>query len=335
MMAFMQYALQVIMSFMFLAVLMIFLPRAQVSASRIGEILNTRNSISECKNPEKLSPTKKGLVEFRNVTFSYPDADTPILNDISFVAKPGETTAFIGSTGSGKSTLINLIPRFYDTSAGEILLDGVNIKKISREDLVKIIGYVPQKGVLFSGNVESNIKYGAPEISQGKVEKAAEIAQADFIKDLENNFKHHISQGGSNVSGGQKQRLSIARAIAKDPEILIFDDSFSALDYKTDANLRKSLKKNSMGKTVLIVAQRISTIKNAEQIIVLDEGKVVGNGSHYELLKTSEVYREIARSQFSENEMKKELEIAKKIKKGSLRNNKSNPIENTRRERNA
>ncbi len=320
MMAFMQYALQVIMSFMFLAVLMIFLPRAQVSAGRIGEILNTNLSIEEAKTPEILDTDKKGVVEFRDVTFTYPDADTPILNDITFTAKPGETTAFIGSTGSGKSTLINLIPRFYDVSAGQVLLDGVNVKKISHDDLVKIIGYVPQKGVLFSGTVESNIKYGAPNVPQETVEQAADIAQADFIQDLERQFSHHIAQGGSNVSGGQKQRLSIARAIAKDPEIFIFDDSFSALDYKTDASLRKALRPITRDKTVLIVAQRISTIKQAEQIVVLDEGRVVGIGTHEELLRDCDVYREIARSQFSEAEMKKELAAAQKSTKQGAQN---------------
>jgi len=317
MMAFMQYALQVIMSFMFLAVLMIFLPRAQVSAGRIGEILNTKNSIGFAKKGEELRKDQKGVVEFRDVTFSYPDADTPILNNINFIAKPGETTAFIGSTGSGKSTLINLIPRFYDVSAGEVLLDGINVKKIAKDDLVKIIGYIPQKGVLFSGTVESNIKYGAPDIGDKAVAKAAEISQADFIDELEGKFEHHIAQGGSNVSGGQKQRLSIARAVAKDPEIFIFDDSFSAVDYKTDTALRHALRPITRDKTVLIVAQRISTIKQAEQIIVLDEGQIVGRGTHYDLLNSCEVYREIARSQFSDIEMDKELKIAGGIRKNS------------------
>jgi ATP-binding cassette subfamily B protein len=312
MMAFMQYAMQVIMSFMFLAVLMIFLPRAQVSASRIGEILNTENSIKFSKTPEKLDPAQRGVVEFRDVTFSYPDADTPVLSDISFTAEPGKTTAFVGSTGSGKSTLINLIPRFYDVSAGSVHVSGVNVKKVSHDDLVGAIGYVPQKGVLFSGTVESNIKYGAPKISGRAVKDAAEIAQAHFVEELDDKYDHHIAQGGSNVSGGQKQRLSIARAIAKKPDIFIFDDSFSALDYKTDINLRKALRPITKTSTVLIVAQRISTIKNADQIIVLDEGHIVGKGTHHELLRDCDIYQEIARSQFSETEMANEMKEARR-----------------------
>jgi len=312
MMAFMQYALQVIMSFLFLAVLMIFLPRAQVSASRIGEILNTKNSIHEPENPAAFDEDMKGVVEFRDVTFSYPDADAPILSSTNFTAKPGETTAFIGSTGSGKSTLINLIPRFYDVSAGQVLIDGQDVRDVSHEELVRVIGYVPQKGVLFSGTVESNIKYGAPDISEKEVKSAIDVAQADFIFDLDGALEHHIAQGGSNVSGGQKQRLSIARAIAKNPEIFIFDDSFSAVDYKTDAALRHALKPITRDKTVMIVAQRISTIKAAEQIIVLDEGHVVGHGTHEELLVNCPVYQEIARSQFSDEEMVKELAAAEK-----------------------
>jgi ATP-binding cassette subfamily B protein len=312
MMAFMQYALQVIMSFMFLAVLMIFLPRAQVSAQRIGEILNTKNTIVYSDSPEKINEDERGVVTFHDVTFSYADAETPVLSDVSFTARPGEVTAFIGSTGSGKSTLINLIPRFYDTTAGEVKVGGVNVKKLSHDDLVAAIGYVPQKGVLFSGTVESNIKYGAPRIDEATVKAAAATAQADFISELDDGFEYHIAQGGSNVSGGQKQRLSIARALAKDPDILIFDDSFSALDYKTDAALRKALEHTTKNKTVLIVAQRISTIKHADQIIVLDEGHVVGRGTHKELLATCDVYHEIASSQFSDVEMKKEMAGVKK-----------------------
>ena len=315
MMAFMQYAMQVIMSFLFLAVLMIFLPRAQVSAKRIGEILSTKLSIREPKNPVAPDAKLRGVVEFRNVTFSYPDAETPILNDINFVAKPGQTTAFIGSTGSGKSTIVNLIPRFYDVSAGQVLINDVDVRKMSSEDLISRIGFVPQKGVLFSGTVESNIKYGAPKISEKEMQKAATVAQADFIKKLDGAFNHHIAQGGSNVSGGQKQRLAIARAIAKNPEIYVFDDSFSALDYKTDAKLREALKPITKDSTVLIVAQRISTIKQAEQIIVLNEGKIVRYGTHTELLKNCEVYQEIARSQFSESEMAKEMKDAKEAKR--------------------
>jgi ATP-binding cassette subfamily B protein len=266
------------------------------------------------KSP-KFDSAKSGIIEFRDVTFAYPDAETPILNDINFVARPNQTTAFIGSTGSGKSTLINLIPRFYDVSSGEILIDGVDIREISDADLVAKIGYVPQRGVLFSGTIESNIKYGADKISDSEVKKVAEISQSDFIRELDGGFSHHISQGGSNVSGGQKQRLSIARALAKNPEILIFDDSFSALDYKTDAKLREQLAKTQSDKTILIVAQRISTIKNAQQIIVLDEGKIVGVGTHAELLNSCEVYREIAKSQFSESEMKQEIQAAKNSRK--------------------
>lgn len=307
MMAFMQYATQVIMSFLFLALLMIFLPRAQVSAERIGEVLSTKLSIQPPAKPTKPGGKNRGLVEFRDVTFSYNSAETPVLSGISFVAKPGQTTAFIGSTGSGKSTLINLIPRFYDVTAGQVLIDDVDVRDLAADDLVKRIGYVPQKGVLFSGTIASNIKYGSPKATNDQMKKAAKIAQADFINDLEDGFNHHIAQGGSNVSGGQKQRLSIARAIIKDPEIYIFDDSFSALDLKTDATLRKALEPVTENVTTLIVAQRISTIKSADQIVVLDEGHIVGTGTHAELLRKSKVYKEIARSQFSDEEMAHEL----------------------------
>lgn len=314
MMAFMQYSMQVIMSFLLLVMIMVMLPRAQVSANRVGEILNTTNSIHEPTSPETPDPAYKGIVEFKHVTFTYPGAESPVLNDINFTAQPGQITAFIGSTGSGKSTLVNLIPRLYDVTSGQILLDGRDLRQLSHKDIVKAIGFVPQKGVLFSGTVESNIKYGAPTASDETVHAAANIAQADFIKDLDGGYKAHIAQGGSNVSGGQKQRLSIARALAKNPEILIFDDSFSALDYKTDAALRQQLAQNESDKTILIVAQRISTIRHANQIIVLDNGTIVGHGSHHELLRNCEVYREIARSQFSEAEMKKELEEANNAK---------------------
>lgn len=305
MIAFMQYAMQVIMSFLMISIVFIMVPRASVSADRINEVLATEPII---KNPEKSVTSNNfhgGEVEFKNVTFCYTGADTPVLEDISFIAKSGETTAFIGSTGSGKSTLINLIPRFYDVSSGEILLDGIDIRSYKLEELYSKIGYVPQKGVLFSGTVESNIKYGAPNALNNEVEKAAETAQAeDFINNLEGKFAGSIAQGGANVSGGQKQRLSIARALVKKPEIYIFDDSFSALDFKTDALLRQALKAETKNKTVLIVAQRISTILAAEKIIVLDEGKIVGEGTHQQLLKECMVYREIAYSQLSEEELK-------------------------------
>jgi ATP-binding cassette subfamily B protein len=310
MMAFMQYAGQVMMSFMFLAMLMIFLPRAQVSAGRIGEVLSTKLTIKPPKNPIKPKKKVRGLVEFRDVTFGYPESETPVLKDVSFVAQPGQTTAFIGSTGSGKSTLINLIPRFYDATAGQVLINNVNVQDLAPADLIKRIGYIPQKGILFSGTVASNIKYGASNASNVAVKKAVQIAQADFVHKLEGGFEHHMAQGGSNISGGQKQRLSIARAVVKNPEIYIFDDSFSALDFKTDAALRKALAPITKDATTLIVAQRISTIKSADQIIVLDEGHVVGRGTHSELLQNCVVYQEIARSQFSDKEMAKELESA-------------------------
>ena len=310
MMAFMQYAMQVITSFLLLVMIMVILPRAQVSAGRIGEILGTENSIKEPKRPEELDADMKGVLEFRHVAFTYPGAESAVINDVNFVAKPGQTTAFIGSTGSGKSTLVNLIPRLYDVSSGQILIDGHDIRRIARKNLTSVLGFVPQRGVLFSGTVESNIKYGKANLSDVKMREAAAIAQADFINDLDGKYHAHIAQGGSNVSGGQKQRLSIARALAKDPEILVFDDSFSALDYKTDAALRKALREKEADKTILIVAQRISTIRHADQILVLDNGHVVGKGTHEELLRNCDVYREIAESQFSEEEMKKELKEA-------------------------
>ncbi|CCL57687.1 ABC transporter multidrug-family ATP-binding/permease [Clostridioides difficile] len=309
MMAFIQYTMQIIMSFLMISMVSIMLPRASVSATRIDEVLVSDISI---KDPEKseaqeFKEDKKGLVEFKNVSFMYPDAEEPILTNISFTAKPGETTAFIGSTGSGKSTLINLIPRFFDVTEGEILLGGVNIKNVSQHDLREKIGYVPQKGVLFSGTIESNLKYGRKDATDEEMRTAAEIAQAtEFIDSKLEAFKTEISQGGTNVSGGQKQRLSIARAIAKNPEVYIFDDSFSALDLKTDAALRKALKSKTAESTVLIVAQRISTILNAEQIIVLNEGEIVGIGTHKELLKNCEVYEQIALSQLSKEELANE-----------------------------
>ena len=307
MMAFIQYSMQIIMSFLMISMVSIMLPRAAVSATRIDEVISTEIVLKDPENPEDLVKEKKGYVEFKNVSFKYPDADKCVLENISFTAKPGETTAFIGGTGSGKSTLINLIPRFFDVTEGEVLVDGVNVKNIKQYDLRDKIGYVPQKGVLFSGTIESNLKYGKEDATISEVERAASIAQAtEFINGKPEKYESEISQGGTNVSGGQKQRLSIARAIAKDPEIYIFDDSFSALDYKTDAVLRKALKAETGDSTVLIVAQRISTILHAEQIVVLNEGKVVGKGTHKELLKTCEVYRQIAQSQLSKEELENE-----------------------------
>ena len=306
MMAFIQYTMQIIMSFLMISMMSIMLPRAGVSARRINEVLETENSIKDPENPKKLDTNKKGLIEFKNVSFRYPDAEENMLNNISFTAEPGKTTAIIGSTGSGKSTVINLIPRFYDVTEGEILVDGVNVKDVTQNDLRSIIGFVPQKGILFSGTIESNIKYSDENMADDRMVAAAEIAQAtEFINSKEKKYNSEIAQGGSNVSGGQKQRLSIARAIAKDPEIFIFDDSFSALDYKTDATLREALKERTENKTVIIVAQRINTILNADQIIVLDNGNIVGKGTHEELMENCEEYKEIALSQLSEEELKK------------------------------
>lgn len=305
MMSFIQYAMHIIMSFLFVSMSFIMIPRAVVSYKRIKEILNTDITIKNPANPVPFSEANKGIIEFRDVTFSYPGADEPVLHNITFSTKKGETTAFIGSTGSGKSTLINLIPRFYDVTQGEIYVDGVNVKNADIKKLRNKIGYIPQKGVLFSGTIESNIAYADPEnISREDAMKAAEIAQAEeFINTKEEGYDTPIAQGGGNVSGGQKQRLSIARALAKKPEFFIFDDSFSALDFKTDAALRKALKENIDDATILIVAQRISTIMNAEQIVVLDEGRIVGKGTHNELMKNCEVYREIAYSQLSKEEL--------------------------------
>lgn len=307
MMAFIQYTMQIVMSFLMISMISVMIPRAAVSANRINEVLEKDIVIKEDKNVKSFEDDKKGLVEFKNVSFKYPDADENVLEDITFTAKPGQTTAFIGSTGSGKSTLINLIPRFHDVTEGEIKVDGVNIKNASIHELRGKIGYVPQKGILFSGTIDSNLRYGKKDATEEEIIKAAKIAQAiDFIDDKEDKFDSEISQGGSNVSGGQKQRLSIARAIAKDPEIFIFDDSFSALDFKTDSKLRKALKSEIKDSTVLIVAQRISTILDADQIVVLDEGKVVGIGTHKELLKNCEIYKEIALSQLSKEELENE-----------------------------
>lgn len=305
MIAFMQYAMQVIMSFLMISMIFIMVPRASVSAGRVNEVIETEPSIKDPESPISNKNNHRGVLEFRNVTFNYEGADTPVIEDVSFVANPGETTAFIGSTGSGKSTLINLIPRFYDINHGEILIDGLEIKKYKLEDLYNKIGYAPQRGVLFSGTIDSNIRLGSPGASKEEIKKSSEIAQArEFINKLDDNFMAPISQGGANVSGGQKQRLSIARAIIKKPEIYIFDDSFSALDYKTGAKLRQALKSETENKTVLIVAQRISTIMSAEKIIVLDKGKIVCEGNHEKLIQDCDVYREIAYSQLSEEELK-------------------------------
>ena len=304
MMAFIQYTMQIVMAFLMISMISIMLPRASVSARRINEVIDTEPSIKDKEETKLFNPEKKGLVEFKNVSFRYPDADTEILEDINFTAEPGKTTALIGSTGSGKSTVVNLIPRFYDVTEGELLVDGVNVKDVPQKALRDIIGFVPQKGILFSGTIESNIKYSDDNMSDEQMVKAAQIAQAEeFINTKPEKYQDPIAQGGSNVSGGQKQRLSIARAIAKDPEIFIFDDSFSALDFKTDSNLREALAEKTENKTVIIVAQRISTILNADKIIVLEEGKIVGEGTHEELLKNNETYRQIALSQLSEEEL--------------------------------
>lgn len=303
-MAFLQYTMQIVMAFLMISMISIVLPRASVSAKRINEVLDRENSIKDPEDPKHFDESKKGIVEFKNVTFQYPDADEPLLCDINFVAKPGKTTAIIGSTGSGKSTVVNLIPRFYDVTKGEILIDGVNIKDVTQKELRSVIGFVPQKGALFSGTIESNIKYSDENMSDDKMKLAAEISQAtEFIDTKNDKYKSEIAQGGSNVSGGQKQRLSIARAIAKDPEIFVFDDSFSALDYKTDAKLRTALSEKTQNKTVIIVAQRINTVLNADQIIVLDDGKIAGKGTHKELMQNCEVYKQIALSQLSAEEL--------------------------------
>lgn len=306
-MAFIQYTMQIIMSFLMLTMVSIMIPRASVSAVRINEVIETEVTIKDPKVSKKELESNKGVVEFNNVSFAYPDAKENVLSNVSFKALKGETTAIIGSTGSGKSTLVNLIPRFFDITEGELLVDGINVKDYTQHDLHGKIGYVPQKGVLFSGTIDSNIRYGCEEASKEDIEKSANIAQAmDFISEKPEKFDSEISQGGSNVSGGQKQRLSIARAIAKKPKIFIFDDSFSALDYKTDVVLRRALKNEITDAVTIIVAQRISTILHADRIIVLDEGKVVGIGTHKELLKNCEVYMQIAMSQLSKEELANE-----------------------------
>lgn len=304
MMAFIQYTMQIVMSFLMISMISIMLPRAAVSAKRINEVIDITPSIKDKDKTKDFDDDKKGLVEFKDVSFKYPDADSEILEDISFTAEPGKTTAIIGSTGSGKSTVVNLIPRFYDVTGGELLIDGVNIKDVSQRDLRSKIGFVPQKGMLFTGTIRSNIKYGNPSMSDEDMIKAATIAQAtEFIESKPKKYDEEISQGGTNVSGGQRQRLSIARAIATDPEIFVFDDSFSALDLKTDSKLRAALKEKTENKTVIIIAQRISTILDADKIIVLEEGKIAGIGKHEELMKNCEIYKQIALSQLSKEEL--------------------------------
>ena len=307
MMAFITYTMQIVMSFLFFTFLMMQLPRAEVAAGRINEVLETEVTVVDSENiDDSRLQDVKGTLKFDNVSFTFAGADSPVLSNISFEAEAGKTTAIIGSTGSGKSTLLHLIPRYFDASEGEISIDGVNIRDISLNKLRDILGFVPQKGVLFSGNIESNIKFADENITDEQMKKAAEIAQAiEFINEKEDKFNSEISQGGSNVSGGQKQRLSIARALAKNPKILLFDDSFSALDYKTDVKLRKTLRKEMAGVTTIIVAQRIATILNADKIIVMNEGKIVGVGKHQELLETCPTYLEIAESQLSEEELQK------------------------------
>ena len=308
MMAFIQYTMQIIMSFLMICMISVMLPRAAVSAERVDEVLKSDTMIHDPKQPKRLSEDGKGEVVFDHVSFRYPGADEDVLHDISFTAKPGETTAFIGSTGCGKSTLVNLIPRFYDVTEGRITIDGKDIREVSQHELREKLGYVPQKGILFSGDIASNIMYGNPEGSEAEMLEAASIAQAtEFIEQKKKKYHSAISQGGSNVSGGQKQRLSIARAIAKHPDVYIFDDSFSALDYRTDATLRAALKEKTADSTVMIVAQRISTILHAEQIIVLEDGQIVGKGTHKELLKNCDAYYQIASSQMSEQELENDM----------------------------
>ncbi len=302
-MAFIQYAMQIMMSVIMVAMMFILIPRASASAVRINEVLDLKPEILDPKNPNNRK-VERGHVEFKNVYFRYPGAEEPVLSNISFDARPGETTAIIGSTGSGKSALINLIPRFYDVEKGSILVDGVDIKDMLQEDLRNKIGIVPQKAVLFSGSVSDNIRYGKEDASDEEVKHAAEVAQAlDFVTNMKDGFDSFIAQGGNNISGGQKQRLAIARALIKRPEIYIFDDSFSALDLKTDAKLRAALKKETGDSTVIIVAQRVSTVMDADRIIVLEQGEIAGMGTHKELLNNCEIYREIVSSQLSEEEI--------------------------------
>ncbi len=304
MLAFVQYAAYGIMAFLLISIIFVFAPRAMVSAERIGKVLDTKPAVADPLVSNKSITSERGIVSFKDVTFTYAGADRPVLEHVTFQALPGETTAFVGSTGSGKSTLINLIPRFYDVSEGQVLIDGVDVRDMTQADLHRKIGYVPQKAVLFSGTIGSNITYGAPNATPFELEHSASVAQAtEFINLLDSKMESPISQGGINISGGQKQRLSIARALAYKPEIYIFDDSFSALDFATDAKLRKALEKETVDKTVLIVAQRISTIMHADNTIVIDNGRIVGQGRHDELLKTCKIYQEIAHSQLSEKEL--------------------------------
>ena len=314
MMAFMQYAMQVIMSFLMISIIFIMVPRAAVSVKRIYEVLETEPSVIDLSKPKKLPLGGQGQLEFRNVSFIYPDASEPTIKNINFTAESGKTTAFIGSTGSGKTTLINLIPRFFDPTEGQILIDGVDISQLAQKDLREAIGYVPQKAVLFSGTVKSNITYGNPKLSTDEIAKITKVSQADeFIKKLKRQMNSTVSQGGSNFSGGQKQRLSITRALAVKPRVYLFDDSFSALDLKTDAKLRRALNKETKDKTVLIIGQRVSTIRDADKIIVLDQGEIIGQGTHQELLAQNRIYQEIAQSQLSEEELTGFGKIAEEV----------------------
>jgi ATP-binding cassette subfamily B protein len=304
MMAFMQYAMQIVFSFLMMSMMFIFLPRAAVSGDRIADVLETELVITDPEDPKQFKDPFSGEIEFNNVSFRYPAALDDVLHNITFTARPGETTAFIGSTGCGKSTVVNLIPRFYDVTGGTICLDGIDVRQVRQSDLRDKIGYIPQQGMLFSGTIASNLLYADQNASPEAIEEAADIAQAsEFILANPQGFSAEIAQGGSNVSGGQKQRLAIARALVKKPPIYIFDDSFSALDFRTDAALRKALKQKTGDATVLIVTQRVATVKNADQIIVLDEGRVVGKGKHRELMETCETYQEIAYSQLSKEEL--------------------------------
>jgi ATP-binding cassette subfamily B protein len=304
MMAFLQYALQIVFAFLMLSLMFIILPRASVSAGRIADVLESKPTIQDPPAPQRFPEPFSGTIEFRNVSFRYPGAEEDILHDVTFVAQPGQTTAFIGSTGSGKSTIVNLIPRFYDVTCGAILVDGVDIREVTQHDLRDRIGYIPQKGTLFSGTIDSNLRYADENASDEALQDAADIAQAtEFISANPEGLAAEIAQGGMNVSGGQKQRLSIARALVKKPPIFIFDDSFSALDFRTDVALRQALKDKIAASTVLIVTQRVSTIMHAEQIIVLDEGRIIGRGTHTELMRDCEIYREIALSQLGMEEL--------------------------------